>query len=377
MTHRDRVMLALSHEDPDRIPVDLGATPVTGIHEQAYRVLREYIGLPAIDPVIVNRMQQTVLPDEDVLQFLGVDVRGIFMGPIRASMCEEYPDGSYRDMWGVVRAKPPGSYYFDMVGSPLDREDLTVREVEKFPWPDYRDPAIYETIEERCRTLEGIDSARVFNLGAAVVQISQFMRGYVRWYEDLILRPELIQSIMDHITEFHLGVAGEVLKRIGDQIDVVFFGDDLGTQHSLQFSPEAYRSVVKPFHRKLFRFVKERSRARVLLHSCGAIFPIVGDLVDAGVDILNPVQVSAEGMEIEALKRQFGKELCFWGAIDNQRVLPTGTPSDVMKAVARTVDVLGRGGGYVLCASHNLQPGTPPENILSMYETARGRVEPS
>ncbi|MEW6227529.1 MAG: uroporphyrinogen decarboxylase family protein [Bacillota bacterium] len=367
MTHRERVLTALSHREPDRVPLDLGATPVTSLHIEAYRALREFMGLPPREGYIVNRMQQIVLPDDDMLEILDVDVRGIFLGSPRDSLAEDYPDGSYRDMWGVVRVRPPSSHYYDLVGSPFDKEDLTIEDIEAHFWPNPRDPGFFDGLESRCRQLSASDCAIVFNLGASVVQISQFMRGFIRWYEDLILRPKLLQTIMEHITTIYIEMADEVIRRIGNYIDVVFTSDDLGTQENLQFSPVVYRSVIKPYHERIFRFIKSKSNAKLLLHSCGAIFELIDDLVEIGLDILNPVQVSARNMAIERLKERYGDQLAFWGAIDNQRLLPFATPEEIRSNVENTIEVLGRGGGYVLCATHNIQPGTPPENIVAMY----------
>lgn len=334
------------------------------------------MGLPPREGYIVNRMQQIVLPDDDMLEILDVDVRGIFLGSPRESLAEDYPDGSYRDMWGVVRVRPPSSHYYDLVASPFDKEDLTVEDIEAHFWPNPRDPGFFDGLESRCRHLLASDCAIVFNLGASVVQISQFMRGFIRWYEDLILRPKLLQAIMEHITTIYIEIADEVIRRIGNHIDVVFISDDLGTQENLQFSPAVYRSVIKPYHERIFRFIKSKSNAKLLLHSCGAIFELIGDLVEMGLDILNPVQVSARNMAIEPLKERYGDQLAFWGAIDNQRLLPFAAPEEIRSSVENTIEVLGRGGGYVLCATHNIQPGTPPENIVAMYDGGRKRRPP-
>lgn len=367
-------MTALAHKMPDRAPMDLGATPVTGIHKNAYKKLMKLVGMDLIEePVIINRMQQLALVSEELLEFLDIDVRGIYLGSPKRSLEEEYPDNCYRDMWGVVRKIPEGGYYYDILESPFETENLSIQDVRRFPWPDPDDPGFYNGIEHRAKRLHSNDYAIVLNVGASVVHISQFMRGFRLWYEDLVLRPDLIDYIMDHISDIHIKIVRNALEQIGKYVDVVTISDDMATQESLQFSPQIYRNLIKPFHSMVFTSIKEvNSSLYIFLHSCGAISPLIGDLIEIGVDILNPVQVSAWGMDIKNLKEQFGGKITFWGAIDSQRLLPFGTEEDVRNNVCETIRVIGgNNGGYVLCASHNLQPDVPPKNILAMYKAAR------
>jgi uroporphyrinogen decarboxylase len=365
-------MTALAHKITDRIPIDLGATPGTGIHKNAYKKLMKLLGMDFTkEPVIINKMQQLVLPCEELLELLDIDVRGIYLGSPERSLEEEYPGNCYRDMWGVIRKIPEGGYYYDILESPFDKEEISLSEIENFYWPDADDPGFYEGVEQRVKELSYSDFAIVLNIGALIVHIGQFMRGFKFWYEDLILRPELLQVIMNHVTDTIIRIGKNAFELIGKYIDVVFLADDLGTQENLQFSPEIYRDLIKPFHLKICQFIRLNSRAKIFFHSCGSIFPLIGDLIDIGVDILNPVQVSAWGMDIINLKKTFGDKIIFWGAIDNQRLLPFGTEEDVKNNVYSTVQVLGKSGGYILCASHNLQPDVPPSNILAMYEAAK------
>ena len=370
MNHRERVLSAISHNLVDRVPMDLGSTHVTGIYRIAYTNLRNYLGLESTEGRIVNKMQQIVLPDEDVLKYFDIDVRGIYMNSPYRSFAKDFEDGSYRDMFGVIRKMPTPKYYYDIISSPFDKEDLTLKEIDKFPWPDPKDPGFYMGIKDKVEKLSKKDYAVVFNLGAAVLQISQFMRGFKLWYEDLILREEIILSILDRLTDFYIDLARESFKRIGTYLDVVYFADDLGTQDNLQFSPNIYRKLIKPFHKRLYKFAKSQGYM-VFLHSCGAVFPLIEDLIEIGVDILNPVQVLANGMEISRLKNEFGDRLTFWGAIDCQKLLPLGTVENVGREVKKTVEVLGKSNGYILSASHNIQPDIPPENIVEMYKTAK------
>jgi uroporphyrinogen decarboxylase len=214
------------------------------------------------------------------------------------------------------------------------------------------------------------DYAVVLNFGVGPVHISQFQRGWAQWMEDLLARPAFAEGLMDRIMDFLVAVAQRALEEAGEFVDVVVFLDDIGGQRAPLFRPELYRRMIKPRHRRLVETARRYGKP-VLWHTCGAVVPLIPDLIDIGVDALNPVQVSAKDMDPARLKREFGKDLAFWGGIDTHRVLPSGTPEDVRRAVAQAVSVLGERGGYVVAAVHNIQPDVPPENIAALFENTR------
>ena len=187
---------------------------------------------------------------------------------------------------------------------------------------------------------------------------------------DLHRNPEYACRMMDIITEHWIGVTNNVLEIVGDSVDVVFFGDDMGTQKSTLFRPEIYRRLIKPRHKRMFDVLKARSGFKVVLHSCGSTSSLFEDMIDLGVDAVNPVQINAANMEPERLKEEFGDRLTFWGGIDTQKVLPFGSPDEVRREVRRIIDILGRNGGYVLNSVHNIQSDVPPENVVAMFDEA-------
>ncbi len=373
MNHKERLIRALAHKTADRVPIDFGSTPVTGLHYNAYIKLREYLNLDLNVGKIfcTSKMQQSVMPDEDILKYFDIDVRGIYLSRPNKSLDADFEDGSWRDMWGVVRKIPKNGNYYEIVSCPFDNKNLDIKSINDFEWPDYNDEGFYNGIFERAKELSENSFGSILIIGGSVVHISQFMRGFENWYMDLILNPRLIQEIMNIITEFYMGVIKKAFHKLGQfskTIDAVYFADDLGTQESPQISPDLYRNLIKPFHKKIYSFIREQIGCDVFLHSCGAIYPLINDLIDAGVTILNPVQVSAKNMDISKLKNDFGDRLVFWGGIDTTKLLPSGNKNDIRNAVKKTIEVLGKDGGYVLSASHNFQEDIPPENIVAMYQ---------
>jgi uroporphyrinogen decarboxylase len=211
----------------------------------------------------------------------------------------------------------------------------------------------------------------VLNVPSAFVHASQYLRGFEDWFVDLAADTRLACALFDAVLDINLGVCRAILREVGRDVDVVVASDDLGLQGGLMISPDTYRSLLKPRHERYFRQIHEMSSARLFFHSCGSVVDIIDDLVDIGVEVLNPVQVSAAGMDPAQLKKRFGARLSFWGAVDTQRVLPFGTADEVRAEVERRVEVLGRDGGYVLAAVHNIQPDVPVDNVLAMYSHAR------
>ena len=371
MTHRERVLAAINHQEPDRVPIDLGSTRCTSIHVAGYQGLKAGLGIEAPD-IITDRMMQPVLVDERILRALDIDTRGVFPGAPDKTPDVELDPITYRDEWGVVRNKPAGSYWYDLVGSVMAGE-ITVQDILKHAWPDPEDPGRIRGVRERALKIkEEGEYALVLSLSLGTVHISQYLRGFTDWFMDMAADQKLIGSLMDAITDVTMTMSKRMMAEVGDLADIVMTGDDLGTQGGPQVHPETYRKVIKPRHARFFRQVKEMCpQAKIFLHTCGSVYPLLPDLIDIGVDILNPVQVAARDMDPVRLKAEFGDKLTFWGAIDTQHVLPKGSPEDVKAEVATRIAQLGQGGGYVLCGVHNLQPDVPTENILTMYRHAR------
>lgn len=374
MTPRERVLEAVLLEEPDRLPVDLGSHIDSSIHRSAYANLKKHLGLLADDDAtIINQMMQDVAVDEPILNRLGVDVRGLFYGSPRvnpnARRSEALPDNRYIDEWGVTWTLAPNGHYYDLHTPPLAGE-IGIPDVTKYPWPDPEDPGIVDGMTDRAETLRAqTDCALVLNLPSMFVHQSQYMRGFEDWYIDLAAQPSLSEALFDAILELRMGYARRILEAAATAADIIMTADDLGTQKALQFSPEIFRRYFKPRMAKYIEMIREYTDAPILLHTCGSVYEIIEDLIDIGVNILNPVQTHAANMAPKLLKKEFGKRIAFWGAVDIQQVLPFGSPEEVKKEVLELFQTLGRGGGWVLGPSHNIQPEVPPENIVSMYHT--------
>lgn len=367
MTHRQRVVTALSHQEPDAVPIDLASTIDSSIVVEAYERLKAHFGVES-ETVLTNRMMRVVDVDERVLQALDIDTRGVFpAGPPDQMLGEN----RYRDEWGVERIRPPGSYYYDERSFPLAGE-ITVADIARYPMPDPDDPIRVQGLKERVNEIHQAGYAAVLNLPSAFVHKTQYLRGFEDWFADLALNHALIAALFDAVLEVSLAICARQLEEVGAEVDVILTADDLGVQQGLMMSPDVYRKLIKPRHARYFQLIHAKSSAKVLFHTCGSVVDILGDLADIGVDVLHPIQVSARGMDPETLKAEWGEELAFWGAIDTQHTLCHGSVEEVRAEVERRIEILGRGGGYVLGAVHNIQPDVPVENILAMYKHARG-----
>ncbi len=388
MNHRERALAALHHETPDRVPVDLGSTRNTGILQLPYEALVGFLGVGAGADTSaseeldagkpsghgMSKMLGLATPDEAVLQRLGIDFRGVFLGKSDVSSEALLPPAKHgslmhRDEFGVVRTCPSGCHYFDVVKSPLGRE-ITVSDITRYPWPDPTDPGITRGLRERAlRIRETTDCALVLHMSDIFVHTSQYMRSFEPWYMDLALDPGLIGALMDAILEIRLEILSRALDAVGDLVDVVSTADDVADQRGPAMSADMYRRIIKPRHARYLRMICERTDAVLLFHSCGSVVDLLPDFVDMGIQAINPVQVSARGMDPATLKAAFGDELVFWGGVDTMHTLPFGTPDDVRDEVRRRKRELGP-GGYVLTAVHNIQPDVQAANIVAMYEEA-------
>ncbi len=369
MTPRQRVLAAFNHQQPDRVPIELGTTRASGISIPAYQRLKTSLGLPWEDETIV-RFSQVALPSDTILHRFGVDCRAIMPGgPLHSR--ERTLGDIWEDEWGVQRIKPPTSYYYDLHRSPLADEDLTLADVQAYPWPDPDDPGRVQGLADRYRYLKDkTDFAILLHLGADLALQTQYLRGFELWFTDLVERRALADALLDRVLDYQLAYAKRVLDALPGDVDIIYIVDDIATQNGLMISPRHYRSYLKPRQKKLFDYVKGRSDAKLLLHECGSIVDILNDLIEIGVDGVNPVQLSARGMAPENLKSQFGDRMTFWGAVDGQRLLAFGTPGEVKAEVHRLIHILGNEGGFVVGPCHNIQPDVPAENVRALYEAA-------
>ena len=375
MTHRERAIAALNHQEPDRIPLDIGATRNTGILIQPYEALAEYTGiedgLSERPDYGSSKFLGLATPSDEMLESLGIDFRGIYLGKPERSMDKLLPDGSHRDELGVIRRQPTGSPYWEVTLSPFDG-DISRADINSWDWPDPMDPGYTSGLREKALNLrENTDCALVLHLQDIITHPTQYMFGFEKWYRSFILEPDLLSALMDAILELRMVVTQQALSEVGDLIDVVSCSDDVADKRGPMVSHDMYCEFIKPRHDRYLKMIKKHTSAKILYHSCGAVAQMIPDFIDMGVDFINPVQVSAADMDTARLKKEYGKHIGFWGAVDTIQVLPFGTPEEVKDEVKRRIKDLAPDGGFVLAAVHNIQPDVPPENIVAMFDAAR------
>jgi len=375
MNSRERLQHALTHQEPDRIPFDLGATVLTSIHHKSYRALRNYLGLRDIEPKIVDIFQQIVTVDDDVRNILKCDVMDVAprsSGTFQIDLKDMEGYSYFYDEWGIGWKMPKdGGWYYDMFDHPL-KDAETISEIEQYNWPDPLDDGRFEGMAERAAYAAQVEKQGVFigGLSAGIMEMAAWMRGFDRYFTDFASNEKLLVALMRKVMELKMAYWDRALSLVGDNVDAVNEADDFAGQFKMLISPAMYRRIVKPLHKELFDFIHSRTKAKLFFHSCGSIRPVIPDLIEIGVDILNPIQVSATGMDSAELKQEYGNDIVFWGGgIDTQRVLGNGTPEDVREDTKRRIHDLAPGGGFVFATVHNIQGNVPPENIMAMWET--------
>ena len=406
MTSRERVMAAVSHRQPDYVPLDLGATPSSGISAIAYNRLKKHLGMAGGQTRIYDVVQQVAQPEMEVLDWFGVDV--IDIGRAFDLEDEDWhetvlADGStgYYPNWFHPQRQPNGDYlaydeegtqiarmpargtffdqtYFPYVEDyPEDYGDLD-RQMGKVlwsalvhsPWSHAGEQDFYAILREKTLWLRAeTDKALMLTCGCNLFEWGTFLRRMDNFLMDIYTEEDQVRSLVEQLMDRHLATLEKVCESVGDIVDIVRFGDDLGMDTGMFMSREKYQSLFKPYHTKLNEYVHEHSSMKTLLHSCGSLYPIIPDLIEAGYDILNPVQTSAYQMDSAVLKREFGKDITFWGGGCNTRtILNHATPKEVYEHCRRMIDIFNRDGGYVFNQEHNILPDVPPENIIAMYQ---------
>jgi len=376
LTSRERVLAALNFQIPDRVPIDLGGFQ-SGIHKKAYEDLLSYLGRVE-EIVMLDPVQQLVRPSEDILKLLKADIRYVcalgpesFDGTIRQNYRKGELWHDLRDEFGVLWSMPDKQQlYMDISHHPL--AEASLEDLASYPFPDGSDPSRFEGLREEVLNIrENTPYAVSTGIGGVVYETCWYLRGLERWFMDMMENPSFCEALLDRVLKFWLDYYTGFMKEIGDIIDVVMIGDDLAGQNGPLFQPEFYRAVVKPRQKKLVQHIRSLSSAKIWYHSCGGVVEYIPDLMDNGIDILNPVQITAQGMDPVYLKEKFGKDLVFWGGgIDSQHILPFASTEEVKASVKANMEAFKAGGGYVFNNVHNIQAGVPPENILAMYEAA-------
>jgi uroporphyrinogen decarboxylase len=411
MTSRQRVLAALRHEETDRVPIDFGAMRSTGIMAVAYNQLKRYLRLEGGETRMYDVVQQLAWPEDQVLDRFGVDA--IDLGRAWGDQPGDWkdwtlPDGSPAKVphwfnpesdgaggWliraadgAILGRQPSGAYYITQTYHPLaelkhERElDRRLEDSSKMVWAHlacdpWQSPLSAQHLADMRRRAEKLfrstDRAIMGAFGGNMLESGQMLMGFGRFLMLLADDPSLVEALLDRLTETCLENLAKYLAAVGDYIQIIQMGDDLGTQNGPQLSPAMYRRLIKPRHKRVYSYVRQNyPHIFLFLHSCGSIYDLIPDLIEAGVQVLNPVQTAAAKMDPAALKREFGRDLAFWGGgCDTQHTLPHAAPEQVKAEVKQRIAIFSRGGGYVFNQVHNVQANVPPENVVAMFEAAQ------
>jgi len=370
LSSRERFTLALNHQEPDRVPIDLGSIASTIRTVDAYDRLKIHLGL-ALDKKIKHFADEHIIPDEEVLRAFHVDTMYIRLNVPKSWQRTRLDAYTVVDEWGVPWSKHPGSYYTFPVDHPM--KTATLEEIEKFPWPDPDEPSRYEGLREKAKYLfEKTEYALVADglTGVGIFDMTWHLRGMENIFLDMLIHPEFTHELCARLTDYYGRVYRNYMQAVGDFVQMVIYYEDLSGQDGPLISPQLYRKYIKPGHQKIFRTIKEHTDAKICVHTCGSVYAFLDDYVELGVDVLNPVQISARDMDPERLKAKYGPVLSFHGGIDTQRFLPRATPAQVREEVRRMIRILGPGGGYLFTSCHSIQPDVSPENIVALFDAA-------
>jgi uroporphyrinogen decarboxylase len=402
MTPRERVLSALNHRQPDRVPIDFSGHRSSGIAAIVYPKLRQRLGLPATTIRVYDPIQQLAIVDEDVLDRFGIDTIELGRG---FALDEEswadwtLPDGTPckmpawalpvrgKDQWEfrsasgkVIGRMPDGALFFEQCHWPyLEADAMPLKEafaesmwtaLRSPPGPPAADPESMAAGARRLR--ERTDRAIIGLFGGNLLECGQFLYRNDQFLMLMAGEPDRIDAFLDRLVEYHLENLERFLGAVGPSIDIILFGDDLGMQTGPQMSPAMYRRFFKPRHAAMWKRAKELAPVKVMLHCCGGVRTLLPDLIDAGLDAINPVQISCRGMNAAELKREFGKDLTFWGGgCDTRQILPEGTPEQVRDHVHEQVRTMAPGGGFVFQQVHNIMANVPAANVVAMFDAVR------
>ncbi len=400
MNSRERVLTALEHRQTDRIAIDFGAMRSTGIVAPAYRELKEYLGLDGPPPRIYDLFQWLAEPEAEALDRLGGDVVQLHRyQPAFGLDIEEWktwraPDGhqyqvphgfnplqagdgslevrDLNDPDRVVAVMPRNGFWFDIVYFPL-AEAKTRQDVDdNFPWEVISDQEVAWLSREARRLHQETDRAILAAFGGNLFEGGHFDFGYQRFMELLAMDRDLAEYYIDKKADNWVEMLKTYLPAVKDYAHVIQVGDDLGMQSGPQISPRMYRELFKPYHKRIYDYIHENSDLYVFLHSCGGFYELIPDLIEIGVQVLNPVQVSAAGMDPVRLKKEFGADLTFWGGgLDTQHTLIDGSLDDIRREVRDMIDIFAPGGGFVFTQIHNIQQEVSPDRVMAIYDTAQ------
>ncbi|PRR69897.1 uroporphyrinogen decarboxylase family protein [Neomoorella humiferrea] len=409
MNSRERIIASINHKQVDIVPIDLGSTTSSGISAIAYNNLKQYLGINKGYTRVYDIVQQLAQPEDEILDMFNVDVLDVgrvynteekdwyditlpsghivqfptWFKPIRD---EEGNLNVYSEDGILISRMKKDAFYFHqeyypyLNGYPENYDNITeaMNKVQWFkiavsPWDHLNDTNFWEDLREKALNLrENSDRALVISSGCSLLESGNYLRRMDNFLMDIYTCPEEVERLLDVLVEQHLALLEKVCKAVGDVVDIIRFSDDLGMDQGPLMSPEVFRKIFKPRLALLCDYVKKHSNMHTFLHSCGSIYKLLPDLIEAGIEIINPVQTTAKDMEPYRLKKEFGNDITFWGGGCNTRsILNRATPKEVKDYVKRQLEVFAPGGGYIFNQEHNILPDVPPENIIAMFEAVR------
>ena len=409
MNSRERVIASIEHREPDQVPVDLGSNPSSGISAIAYNNLTRYLGMDHLQTRIYDVVQQLAQPDDEILDNFGIDVLDV--GRVFNTREDEWhpvtmPDGNtgYYPVWfqpetddsgssvahhkdGTAIARMPvGATFFDQIHFPwLDGYPDKLRGLDEAmskvlwsafvhsPWDQMHRPDFWKEFRTRVLDLrKKTERALMVVAGCNLFEWGTFIRRMDNFMLDLYMEPEHVEALLDALMERHLAFLSDLIEAVGDLVDIIRFGDDLGSMGGPLMDPDLYRKFFKPRHKQLCDFVKANSSMHIFLHSCGSIYSLIPDLIEAGFEILNPVQTQSRDMAPERLKEEFGSSVSFWGGgVETVGILNNASPDRVRSEVLQRLEIFSHGGGFIFNPIHNILPDVPPENIIAMFEAVQ------
>ena len=374
MTSRERVLTVLDHQVPDRVPIIIGVSNATGIKMKTYQGIKALEGIQAPDDYLYQWPELgTAKIDEKTLERLHSDVRGVRDRHPAATLKrnqEREPHSPFIDSWGSGQKEiSPGEWFPGI--HPL-KDASSLQDLEDYDgWPDMTDPTRIAHVKDEAARLAAENQSAIMATPWLLFPLERAfaMQGMDTFLLNLAINPDFARALLEKTAQLCKELMGPFLAEFGENVDIIKIGDDLGTQESLLMSPDMYREILKPIHADYIQFIKERTKAKLFFHTDGDVVPLIDDLIEMGVDILNPIQTSAGKMsDLAGLKARFGDRIVFCGGIDTHRVLPGGTPEEVRDEVKRVMQALGRGGGYMVASVHTIMNDVPPENVLAMVD---------
>lgn len=383
MTSRERILTTVNHREPDKVPIDLGGTICTTISATANEKLKKFLNISRKGEITTHPMMDVVLPLQEILELFETDCRTVRLKGSSDESDNVEEKGGYSQL--SLSDKPQGhiiidefgtkwkkcGYDYSPVGYPLYNAEIS--DLYNFAFPDPYNPGRTKGIRKEAIDLHNnTDFAVIADIMCGgPYENSLWIRGFDKFPIDLLSNKKFTIELLDKITEFDIGLWDAQLSEIGSYVDIVCQGDDLGMQSNLQISPEIYRKFIKPCHKRLFSFIHSKTKAKMWFHSCGSIYDIIPDLIEVGVEILNPVQWTAKNMELKRLKKEFGKDITFWGGGFNVQKIPFMTIDEIRESVKEAIYTMAPGGGYVFAGTHNILSETEGKSIYTIFMAAK------